>query len=288
MISSRRLSFFIFLLSIGFLYFPKYLGEVNAQKQTLPQTASFTSPAQSSISVQAAGRGRPWVNFEDGYALPSLYPASDAQAKAPTEFQPMYRGNVDSIFPNSPEAQHRRATGTLIESPFLPPVQEVTILDAPDFVGAGDFDADGHTDLVALTRGKSELLVISGDGQGGLHPTQRIDLPGLVRTAAVSQLSLATGSASLAIAIQSTDGDELLFLNPAQKIGVSDFQRLKLPGTVTACAFGQLSETSTADLIVAVGNQLLLFQERSLLAGNELKADHTQSVPFVTKAIATG
>ena len=316
MIPSRRLSLFIFLLSVVFLYFPRYLGEVSAQKQS-PSPTAFPSPGQSSISIQAAGRGTPWVNFQDGYALPSFYPPSDSPTKAPTAFQPttlttadfdedgvpdlvtgmrstsggrliLYRGNVDSIFPNSPDAQRRRATGTLIESPFLPPVQEVTVLDAPDFVGGGDFDADGHADLVVLTRGKSELLLISGDGQGGLHPTQRIDLPGLVTTAAVSQLSLATGSASLAIALQGSDGDELLFLSHSQQVGMSDFQRMKLPGTVTACTFGQLTQTSTADLIVAVGNQLVLFQEKSLLAGNKFNADQVQSFPFVTKAIATG
>lgn len=316
MISSRRLSVFIFLLSFVFLYFPRYLGEVNAQKQSPSQTA-FPSPGQLSISVQAAGRGMPWVNFQDGYALPSFYPPSDSPTKAPTAFQPttlttadfdedgvpdlvtgmrstsggrlvLYRGNVDSIFPNSPEAQRRKAAGTLIDAPFLPPVQEVALLEAPDFVGGGDFDADGHADLVVLTRGKSELLVISGDGQGGLHPTQRVDLPGLVRTVAVSQLSLATGSASLAIALQGSDGDELLFLSHSQKVGVSDFQRMKLPGTVTACTFGQLTQTSTADLIVAVGNQLVSFQEKNLLTGNEFNADQIQSFPFVTKAIATG
>ncbi len=316
MISSRRLSVFIFLLSFVFLYFPRYLGEVNAQKQS-PSPTAFPSPGQLSISVQAAGRGMPWVNFQDGYPLPSFYPPSDSSTKAPTAFQPttlttadfdedgvpdlvtgmrstsggrlvLYRGNVDSIFPNSPEAQRRKAAGTLIDAPFLPPVQEVALLEAPDFVGGGDFDADGHADLVVLTRGKSELLVISGDGQGGLHPTQRVDLPGLVRTVAVSQLSLATGSASLAIALQGSDGDELLFLSHSQKVGGSDFQRMKLPGTVTACTFGQLTQTSTADLIVAVGNQLVSFQEKNLLTGNEFNADQIQSFPFVTKAIATG
>jgi len=73
MIPSRRLSLFIFLLSVVFLYFPRYLGEVSAQKQS-PSPTAFLSPGQSSISIQAAGRGTPWVNFQDGYALPSFYP----------------------------------------------------------------------------------------------------------------------------------------------------------------------------------------------------------------------
>ena len=57
------------------------------------------------------------------------------------------RGNPDAIYPNAPEAQQRRAEGHFTEAPFLSPAARVAIPQAPDFIGAGDFDGDGHQDL---------------------------------------------------------------------------------------------------------------------------------------------
>ncbi|MFN2511689.1 MAG: hypothetical protein ABR568_09625, partial [Pyrinomonadaceae bacterium] len=67
----------------------------------------------------------------------------------------VHRGNVDSIYPNSPEAIVRRANGGFTDAPFLSPALVVE-LDVPaDFVGAGDFDADSHWDIVVVNSGGS-------------------------------------------------------------------------------------------------------------------------------------
>src|SRR5207253_10013025 len=60
----------------------------------------------------------------------------------------LHRGNVDSIYPNSPEARQRKSAGTFSDSPFLSPARVLDLPEAPDFIGAGDFDADGHWDVV--------------------------------------------------------------------------------------------------------------------------------------------
>src|SRR6266446_5158442 len=65
----------------------------------------------------------------------------------------LHRGNVDSIYPNAPGAQQRKANGKFTSSSFLSPARAFAVPEAADFVGAGDFDADGHWDVVTAARG---------------------------------------------------------------------------------------------------------------------------------------
>ncbi|MGZ5004603.1 MAG: hypothetical protein ACXWG7_03485, partial [Chthoniobacterales bacterium] len=77
------------------------------------------------------------------------------------------RGNVDAIYPNSPEARARRQRGEFISGAFLPVAKSLVIPEAPDFLGAGDFDADGHRDIVTARNGGDKLYWFRGDGHGG-------------------------------------------------------------------------------------------------------------------------
>src|SRR5262249_13988854 len=52
----------------------------------------------------------------------------------------VHRGNVDLLYPNSPEAKQRKAAGTFVDSPFLSPASLYAVPEAMDFIGAGDFD----------------------------------------------------------------------------------------------------------------------------------------------------
>jgi len=164
-----------------------------------------------SISVHASARGNPMINMSDGHDVLTSYvgpeelrvalernqaqPLSLATADFDEDGVPdlvsgyeyqkrgivtMLRGNVDSIYPNSPEAQQRRASGTFTEAPFLSPARVFEAPVAADFVGAGDFDGDSHWDVVVASRSASALYLLSGDGHGGFGPPKEIKLPGVV------------------------------------------------------------------------------------------------------------
>src|SRR5256885_15282806 len=162
------------------------------------------------ISVHAAGRGNPTINLNDGHDLLTSYvgpdelrvaleqnlaqPLSLAAADFDEDGVPdlvsgyayngrgiitLLRGNVDSIYPNTPEAKQRKSNGTFTDAPFLSPAQITAAPVAPDFIGAGDFDADGHWDVVAASRTCSSLFLFSGDGHGGFTTAQEVALPGI-------------------------------------------------------------------------------------------------------------
>ena len=132
-------------------------------------------------SVRAEGQGQPRVNFRNGQTwqpdlhgealavaavatgkvLPQALASADFNEDGMTDVAVSYRsadgsgsvvllkGNVDAVYPNAPEAQARRAAGVPAEGPWLSSAQ-IWQTAAADFVGAGDFDADGHWDLVRL------------------------------------------------------------------------------------------------------------------------------------------
>ena len=65
------------------------------------------------------------------------------------------------------EAEERKARGEFTDAPFLSPARVFEAPVEPDFIGAGDFDADGHLDVVMAARGSSQLYWMAGDGHGG-------------------------------------------------------------------------------------------------------------------------
>ena len=78
----------------------------------------------------------------------------------------VFPGNVDAVYPNTPGAQARKRARTFTSEAFLEPrVYETPV--AADLVAVGDFDADGHADVVAAKRGDAAIHWLKGDGHGG-------------------------------------------------------------------------------------------------------------------------
>ncbi|HWP42589.1 MAG TPA: VCBS repeat-containing protein, partial [Blastocatellia bacterium] len=139
------------------------------------------------VTIRVRGRGAPLISLADGRdvisahtdpagaeqllveetARPLALTAADmdedglpdlitSYAAGDRGFLTVYRGNVDSLFPNTAEARLRRASGEFTDSPFLAPARIFQAPSPPEFLTAGDFDADGHSDL-AVASSQSNL-----------------------------------------------------------------------------------------------------------------------------------
>src|SRR5207247_7480567 len=92
-----------------------------------------------------------------------------------------------------PEAQQRKARGTFTGAPFLPPEQVFELPEAPELLATGDFNNDGHLDVVAAAHGSAALQLLSGDGRGKLGGAQRVELPGRVTALVTGEINRPDG-----------------------------------------------------------------------------------------------
>src|SRR5688572_62475 len=189
------------------------------------------------ISVRAAGCGDARLSLGDGRELLSAYkgsaelqraleqneakPRSLASADFDEDGVPdlasgyahqgggivtIHRGNVDSIYPNAPEAQKRKRDGAFTSAPFLSPALAIKVFTPPDFFGAGDFDADGHWDIVAGSRGGTSLQFLPGDGHGSFGVAETIELSGQLTAFAAADVNRRDGLTDLVIGVNTYDG----------------------------------------------------------------------------------
>ncbi len=286
-----------------------------------------SSEAREKITLHASGRGNPWINLRDGHDLPTAYLGAAnleqsleqhlarPRALAADDFDEdgmpdlvssyadfsggivtIHRGNVDALFPNSPEAQQRKAAGAYTEAPFLPQARVFAAPEAPDFLGTGDFDGDGHWDVVAAARGSSALYLLPGDGRGALGQAQRIDLPGSVTALVTGEINRRDGLADIVAGIVTAEGPEVLVFESPEGALKGQPEVIGLPAEATALALGQLDDDYPMDLVAAASNELVIVhgRDRKLSLDNSSRADAPQasisqiSFPFAITSIAIG
>lgn len=269
-------------------FFPLVAAHVSKSRLAIGGATS-----EKRVVVKAAGRGNPYINFEDGVELSASYTgasvmqgllkanAAEPRALASADFDEdgvpdlicgyaragggiitLHRGNVDSIFPNSPEAQRRKAQGAFTDSAFLSPASVFEAEAACDFVGAGDFDADGHWDVVIAARGGKELWMFPGDGKGSLLAARKIALTGAVTSLITGEINRADGLTDVVVGVVSDDGPKaLVFEGPDGALRASP-EIISMPAAPTALALGQLDDDYPMDLAVGAGSELFIIHGR--------------------------
>jgi uncharacterized repeat protein (TIGR01451 family) len=165
----------------------------------------------------------------------------------------LLRGNVDSVFPNSLEAQMRKSHGEFTDSPFLSSANVFSVPEAPEFITTGDFDSDGHLDVVTAARDSQTLYLLTGDGLGQISAAKRIELAGKV-----TAMSSTERNEALVVGINSIAGPKLLVFKLSEGLLNSKPEIFALPEDAKTIAFGKLDDDGQTDLLVATEQTLLI------------------------------
>jgi len=174
----------------------------------------------------------------------------------------LMRGNVDAIYPNSPEAQQRRADGTFTNAPFLSPASVLAATVPADFIGAGDFDGDSHWDVVIGSRDANSLYLLSGDGHGSLTATKQVALTGTVTAMITGEINRRDGLDDIIVGVSGKDGSSVAVFEGTEGALKSSPEIFPMPAPVSALALGQLDSSYEMDLAVGDGTQLMLIHGR--------------------------
>src|SRR5688500_4361796 len=225
-----RLAGLALLLAASLASLQFSLQRARAQFVTPPAMRSSLARLSDDVSIHAAGRGAPLVNLSDGHSLIAAYegPAELISALEQGKVRPLslasadfdedgvpdlvsgyahdgagivtaHRGNVDAIYPNAPVAQQRRAAGQFTDAPFLSPAQVFQVAATPDFIGTGDFDGDGHWDLIVVSHGGRVIHLLAGDGRGRFQQDVEIKLPGTVTAVSTGEVNRADGLTDIVV-----------------------------------------------------------------------------------------
>jgi CSLREA domain-containing protein len=252
------------------------------------------------MTVDATGRGNPWLNLLDDRDLPMAYAGAaglkqvlqdglaQPVALAAGDFDEdgvpdliagyvgpgggiitLHRGNLKSQWGNGEmgKRENERAgslTHLLVDplTPFLPEARVFEVPEAPDFLGAGDFDADGHGDIVAAAQEGEALYLLPGDGRGGLGSVKPIPLPGRVTALVTGEINRRDGLTDIVVGVMTPDGPQaLVFESPGGAL-TGEPEIFSVPATVTALALGQLAGDPAIDLAVAAGHELMIVHGR--------------------------
>jgi hypothetical protein len=246
--------------------------------------------------LATAGETRPLALSTADFDEDGVADIVSAQGLAAGGVLTMLRGNVDSIYPNSSGAERRRETGEFSDAPFFSPTYLTELSEPPDFIGAGDFDGDGHQDIVVGSRGRDTLSFLLGDGRGSFGEPRRLELPGGVTALGTGEINRRDGLDDLIVCVSSAGGDAALVYEGPEGALRSEPEVFSLPAPVTSLTLGQLDDDYPIDLAMAAGSNLVVVYGRDRkLSLDEPSRDQAQpaavsksSLPFEIASIALG
>ncbi|MEN3336266.1 MAG: hypothetical protein V7641_5631 [Blastocatellia bacterium] len=277
--------------------------------------AAVRAQLSDTVSVHSAQRGFPYINLSDGRELLAsfdgdseaarrlaiqangLSPLAMASADLDEDgvadlicsydspqgaFIAVYRGNVDAIFPNSPQARQRRAAAEFTDAPFLAPARLFAVPRAGELMVAGDVNGDGRQDIVITSRASRSLYVLAGDGKGSLHLAKEVALPGAVTALAAGDVNYRDGLVDLLIGVVGDSGPRALVFEGKSGALNAEPEVFALKDAASDFAIGQFDNDPAADIAIAAGRSLLL------IYGRDRKLTGAASAPAEVKPATTG
>ena len=274
---------------------------------------------EKAVSIHAAGRGNPFVNFTDGADLPSSNDAknndSQPQTLASADFDAdgiedlvtadaggnlkFYRGN----FLRSGDVEkgrlgdgETRRKGEI--EPFKFSGKSFALSISPDFLLTGDFNADGQKDVLAAAKAGNFVVFLSGDGRGNFSQSNALPVAGQITAMQTGEIGRKDGQTDVAVAFTNKSGAFLAVFEHPEGAFKHKPEIFKLPAPATDLAIGNLDEDFYADIAVASGDILTIVHGRGqaypwdLLPDSGIKRPSafvaSRKMPFAISALTTG
>ncbi len=187
----------------------------------------------------------------------------------------LYRGNVEATLPTQKTTPNAQA--------FFPAALNFALPTAPDFLVTGDFNADGHFDVIAATRHQNKLYLLAGDGAGNFAPAQTLELSGGVTTLAAGEMNRVDGLADVAVGVNTPNGAQAVLYAAAEGAWTAQAKPYDLAQPATSFAFGQLTRDAGMDLAIAAGSELVILEGGAATPKMTRKA-----LQFAVEAVAIG
>jgi uncharacterized repeat protein (TIGR01451 family) len=269
------------------------------------------------ITIKAGGRGNPFINLSNGLELLTGYVGDELSSPALEGNQARglslasddfdEDGTADlvcgyAISTGGIVALHRGSGGKIAErnkpnsAPFLAGARVFRLPEAAEFLGTGDFNADGHNDLIAASSTGASLYLLRGDGLGSFSAPERIELSGTVTAIVAGEMNRADGIEDLVIGIIGPEGPRVLVYEGPDGALRTEPEVFSLSARVTSLAIGQLDSSYEYDLAITAGNELLIAhgRDRKLSMDKQTRSRvpaatiSRQDFPFKVAAVATG
>jgi hypothetical protein len=198
----------------------------------------------------------------------------------------IYRGNIAALWPYGAAIANGTPPALLSDAPTF------AVDEAPDFLVTGDFDADGHLDIVTAKRGGSALYFLKGDGHGGFAAAKHVAVVGLIHDLIGGEINRPDGLADLVVAVSETGGGAALVYESPRGALVDPPEVFPLPHSAEALASGRFMGGAMVALVIGGGNQITVVhgRDRHLSTGGGAPSaimTH-QELPFALRALAAG
>lgn len=210
-----------------------------------------------------------------------------------------YRGNRSQHKSNSPKAGALRADLWAKSEFFSQTEKTFSVTSAPDFLFAGDFNADGHKDILAANSSGQSLNLLAGDGAGSFAPEVRFEVGGAITALEAGEIGREDGQTDVAVAITKSKGSLLLVFEHPEGAFKHGPEIIKLATPATSIAIGNLDADTFADIAVS-GNagQLTVVHGRGQAYPWDMMKEHgivrpaavieRRQMPFQIAALAVG
>ncbi|HEX7332295.1 MAG TPA: hypothetical protein VF290_12405, partial [Pyrinomonadaceae bacterium] len=246
-----------------------------------------TRRAREQVTVQAAGRGKPFLNLQDGRGMTVTYKgdqaavaalqsgAAQARALSSADFDrngtpdviaayayngagiiTLQRGNPDAFAPTNDSVFVRMQQGYNPPS-LLEGAEVYSIPVAPDFLATGNFTNGSGKDVVFAAKGGA-LYLMQGNGAGRFGEPRQIELPGPVTALAAGEFRAADGVTDLAIGVNAPGGPALMIFDDGVNGFTDAVAEYQLAAPASAIEFGALDDDPFTDVAVAAGSDLLV------------------------------